>query len=183
MNSKNDNIFIITGNLHQGKTTFAENTVYYLQKQCIPVAGFLSHGYFSEGRRNSFTLVDIQTGKKRALCSDQPHENWYRYRRFYFNPDALQAGNQLLMKIAEQSASVAVIDEIGPMELEQKGWYAGFTSLMANAQIIKILIVRNNILDTIKELYDIDSQYIYTVDQSSPYSLAQVIVRQYRHFY
>ena len=116
------NIFIVTGKVHSGKTTFLSRLTDRLRMEHIAMAGFLSHGAFSENRRSSFTLVNIQNGAQILLATIEKCEGWIPFGSFFFNPEALREGEKIIRKGLDQRTDLVVLDELGPFELEGGGW-------------------------------------------------------------
>lgn len=172
-NKAKNNIFLITGDFHQGKTTFARETVKLLNQLDFKTGGFLSEGTFKNGKRDSFVLVDIETNQKIKLCSIQPKEGWQKYRKFYFNPAAIQMGNQILQK--QQGNRIVLVDEVGPMEMEKKGWYSGMKTLCEKDEIIQIWVVRNILIDEIKRAFNIPGCNIIDIEKDTCKELFQRI--------
>ena len=63
------NIFIISGRIHGGKTTFAGALAETLKKEGYQVAGFLCRGTFNNDQRNSYTLQELDGGTKIPMAS------------------------------------------------------------------------------------------------------------------
>jgi hypothetical protein len=62
-------VVIITGEVHQGKTTFTQKIVADLFGQNIRIAGFLSIGINENGIRTGFNLIDIGSSRQIELKS------------------------------------------------------------------------------------------------------------------
>lgn len=164
-NKAKNNIFLITGDFHQGKTTFARETVNLLDHQGFKTAGILSEGTFKKGERDGFTLVDVKTQNRIKLCTIHPVKGWQKYRKFYFNPAAIQMGNQILH--TQHSNHIVLIDEVGPMEMEKKGWYDGMKTLCERDEIIQIWVVRNILIDRVKQAFNIPGCNIFDIEKDN----------------
>ncbi|MCD4711360.1 MAG: nucleoside-triphosphatase [Bacteroidales bacterium] len=115
-------IFLVTGTVQGGKTTFLSELVGLLKKSELKVGGFLSPGRIDFGERSGFNLKNIGNGMVLSMASAQEKGEWIKYRRFWFNPDAFKQGLEWIHKCLLQKPDVVVIDEVGPMELEGSGW-------------------------------------------------------------
>ena len=113
-------VVIITGEIHQGKTTFAQKIISDLLKQKIRIAGFLSIGIDEDGTRTGFNLYDIGSSRQIELCSDKKDDKRLKLGRFYFNQEALALGNEILNPDNLSDKQLIVIDEIGPLELNDQ---------------------------------------------------------------
>jgi len=77
-------VVIITGEIHRGKTTFAQKIVADLFEQKIRIAGFLSIGINENGIRTGFNLVDLGSSRQIELCSDKKNEKRLKLGRYFF---------------------------------------------------------------------------------------------------
>src|SRR5664280_2140980 len=84
-------VVIITGEIHVGKTTFAQKIVADLLEHNIRIAGFLSIGINENVIRTGFNLVDIGSSRQMELCSDKKNEKRLKFGRYYFNSDAISS--------------------------------------------------------------------------------------------
>ena len=89
-------VVIITGDIHQGKTTFTHKIVADLLEQNIRIAGFLSIGINENGIRTGFNLVDIGSSRQIELCSDEKNEKRIKFGRYYFNQMLYHLGMRFL---------------------------------------------------------------------------------------
>jgi len=127
-------IILVTGNVQGGKTTFLSELVPLLRKRGLKVAGFLCPGSFDSEGRSGFTLKNIGTGEEVLMASIRITPGWIKYRRFWFNPEAMKRGKEWVMDGLQQDPDIVVIDEVGPMELEGSGWSETMETL-SNSQV------------------------------------------------
>jgi len=87
-----------------------------LKKKGFKVAGFTSPEHKKSGRRDSFYVQDVETGKKALLASvdsPAPRVSKYGVDVKSFESVAVPA----LQKAKSNGCDVVIIDEIGPMEM------------------------------------------------------------------
>lgn len=171
----NTNIFIVTGDLHQGKTTFVQQVVELLDVHKSGVAGFFSLGEMLNGNRSGFVLHDISSATNITLCSEQFHESWKLFRRFFFNPDALAAGNRMLVAGANEEKRILVVDEIGPMELGKDGWYVGVSHMQKHFKGIQILVVRRKLIDEVVAFFQLNNPFIVDIEKHNPQEFVELL--------
>ncbi len=176
MKNKNNKIVIITGGVHEGKTTFAADVVGKMRAEEVDVQGFLSPGTFIFGIRNSFSLVDLHTGTKMDLSTTTARKNWQSFKRFYFNPEALQWGNHLLKNVPNHNSSVVFIDEVGLYELDGGGWNEGVFDLLKKDKPAKVFITRKNITGKIIDYFDMHQPQIFSLSENTPQEVAAKII-------
>ena len=87
-------IFLITGNIQGGKTSYLSELIEMLRKSRLSVGGFLAPGSFESGKRSGFRLKNIVSGDQLEMASTNETATWIKYRRFWFNPDAFTLGRE-----------------------------------------------------------------------------------------
>ena len=168
--------FIITGPQGSGKTTFLVRLVRHLKKEGVAVGGFVAHGFWKDDRRNRFELEDLQNGKKTILGQTEAVEGWEKFRRFYFNPDGFAFGEKILSPDHLQNVEIIVIDEIGPFELQGKGWRKAIDILCEESNKPMIWVCRENILKELVVEFDLQSCQVFNILQNNPETIALKII-------
>jgi nucleoside-triphosphatase THEP1 len=157
------NIFVLTGQVHSGKTTQATRIVQRLRGEGLSISGFLCPGSFREGIRNSFTLVNLGDGKGTVLAEVEKREGWIRHGRYYFNPQGLSLGQRIIRSGLDQNKELLVVDEIGPIELEGGGWSSILKWLGGEFRIAQLWIVREQVLKVVMERWSIPPEQVVRV--------------------
>jgi len=160
-------IIIISGDLHEGKTTFVRKVIDLLQDQNIKVAGFLSPGINVDGKRAGFDIFDLLTSQQIRLCNKNPDENWMNYGSYYFNPDGISLGLMSLKVNSIKDSQLVVVDEIGPLELNGKGWSDAVDTLCQTSLIPQLWVVRKSILKKITRKWNVGNIYIFDISEST----------------
>ena len=144
---KQPDIVIITGEVNQGKTTMANEVISNLLNRHLRIAGFLCPGNDQNGERNGYFLQEIGSPDKYELCTMTFTEKRQKTGRFYFNKDTLDRGLDLLKQAySNKNNELVVIDEIGPLELKNKGWSREIDNSFSNKDLVQLWIVRKKIL-------------------------------------
>ena len=145
---KNKKVTIITGDRHSGKTTRLLNHIETLKDSGVTVAGIVSIGTIKNNVRDSFSLKDISTNTEKAFMSRNKYDNCEKIGRFYINNETYQWGLTVLEKAIISDVSTIVIDEIGMLELNEKGWYSVLImALKSNKNIV--ITVRDKFIDEV----------------------------------
>jgi len=160
-------VVIITGDVHQGKTTFAQKIVADLQKQNIRIAGFFSVGIIENGIRTGFNLVDIESSRQIELCSDKKNEKRLKFGKYYFNSDAISLGNEILNSNKLSDKQLIVIDEVGHLELNGLGWSNAIENITRNNTVPQLWIVRKSLVQKCSRRWNIGNAYIFDITESS----------------
>jgi iron complex transport system ATP-binding protein len=160
-------VVIITGDIHQGKTTFAQKIVADLLEQNIRIAGFLSIGINENGIRTGFNLVDIESSRQIELCSDKKNEKQLKFGKYYFNPEAISFGNEILKGDNLSDKQLIVIDEVGHLELNGQGWSNAIENITRSNTLPQLWIVRKSLVQKISRRWNIGNAYIFDIAESN----------------
>ena len=160
-------VVIITGEIHVGKTTFAQKIVADLLEKNIRIAGFLSIGINENVIRTGFNLVDIGSSRQMELCSDKKNEKRLKFGRYYFNSDAISLGNEILNANNLSDKQLIVIDEVGNLELNGQCWSNAIENITRSNTVPQLWIVRKNLLQKISRRWNIGNAYIFDITESS----------------
>jgi nucleoside-triphosphatase THEP1 len=171
-------IFIIKGTRGSGKSTFLAQLIYLLKKEGISIGGFIAHGFWKNNVRDKFELEDLQTREKITLCQTDAVNGWEKFRRFYFNPEGFVFGENSLSPDNLQNVEITVIDEIGPFELQGKGWRKAIDKLLAETDKPMIWVCRESILKEIVEDFNLQSYQVIDISKEVPKKIAAGIISQ-----
>ncbi len=171
-NHRNSFVLIITGEVHQGKTTFLAQLLQAMQTKGMPAAGFLSRAVTVENERRAYELEFFPSGERLSMAIDEAREGWQSFRRYSFNPVAWEAGSKRLMEASTGKNTWLVIDELGPMELEGLGWHQLTTRLLELQHPKMIWVVRKNQLDAITAEFKPENIRIVDIQLTTPSEVA-----------
>jgi nucleoside-triphosphatase THEP1 len=160
-------IVIITGDIHQGKTTFSQEIVKNLLERKIRIAGFFSIGIDENGRRSGFILTDIESSKQIELCSEKKDEKRLQLGKYYFNQDAILFGNKILESNNVVDKQLIIIDEVGHLELNGQGWSGAMDKITTSSKIPQLWVVRKSLVQRITRRWNIGNAYIFDITESS----------------
>jgi nucleoside-triphosphatase THEP1 len=160
-------VIIITGEIHQGKSSFTQKVVSDLMNQKIRIAGFLSIGIDEDGTRTGFSLKDLESSRQIELCSDKKNDKRFKLGRFYFNQEALAFGNEILNPANLSDKQLIVIDEIGPLEIKGQGWSGAIDNSTKNFLIPQLWVVRKSLVQKIIRRWNIGNVYIFDITEDS----------------
>ena len=166
-------VFIITGSQGAGKTTKVMEVVRYLKKELPDVFGFYAIGEWQNGRRSRFRIVDIQTRTDYTLCNRQQSVD-AAGGRFIFTSGTVKQGKEIIASGMRRKGTLAVIDEIGRFELEEKVWYSAFHNLIKKNFPV-LITVRENQLEVIIAKFNLDRPLIFRLNEES-FLIAKAII-------
>ena len=136
---------LLTGERGSGKTTAAKRLVDLLRASGKTVAGILAHGHWDEGVRSGFDVEDIRTGERRQLCRRDGPRHWMSMGPFRFDPDGLALGHAALTMVPGELPDCVVVDEVGPLELDGRGWAEDLDVLLRDTRGLIVLVVRTDL--------------------------------------
>lgn len=144
-------VTIISANINSGKTTYANNLI---REDRSKYLGFLS---ISNKQKNSFYLEDISDNGKILLMNENYEENLERIGRFYIRANAFKTAHDSLLNQVEKDNSnkIAVIDEVGRLELRGKG-FDGLLRHLIEKQISLLLCIRKPFVADVIAFYELD---------------------------
>lgn len=160
-------VIIITGEVRQGKTTFVRDLILNLRKQEIRIAGFISEAIDENGERQGFNIIDIQTYDKSELCTRNVNEKWLKYGPYYFNPAGIKRGNEILDFEKLTDKQLVIIDEIGPVEINNQGWSSAIEKITADSAIPHLWVIRKSLVKKIARKWNTGNIYIFDIKESS----------------
>jgi len=133
-------VIIVTGAIGIGKTTVCEKVVSILQSSGYSCGGILTYKAPDE----SLSILDIQTGEKKALAStDRIHHGPYT-DKYFFNTEAINFGIRAIDKGA--ASDVLIVDEVGYLELGGEGFVKSLELIRAGRVRNSILVIRKELL-------------------------------------
>ena len=129
--------------------------------------GFLAIGIHENGKRIGFDLLNLRTSRQIELCRTTMHPNWLKQGIFYFDPQGITIGNDILASVNPESSQLVVIDEIGPMELNNQGWGNSIEKLCRSAVPPHLWVVRRNLVDIISRKWNTGTIYIFDIGKDT----------------
>jgi nucleoside-triphosphatase THEP1 len=136
-------VIILTGSASQGKTTCARSLVVKLIENGIAVTGFFSDKIRNGSRVTGYNLVNIETGESKVFLSEDREYGIERIGRFTICRDGLAMGIDILNSCESGEGRFVVIDEVGRLELHNRGWSDSIGRLLQNPQNIILMTVRD----------------------------------------
>jgi nucleoside-triphosphatase len=167
-------VYIISGFPQSGKTTFAIQLIEKLKASGFIIAGFVAPGSLKDGRRTSFTIVDLKSGQSRPLCSIR-FTDGEKIGPFTFSRDGQNFGLKLIVTKNLTETDFVVIDEIGPLELRGGGWAGGIAKVLKNRSINHIWVVRQSLLEKVLIHFEIEKAVVFSIGKLTPEEAFAVI--------
>lgn len=128
-------LFILTGDIRTGKTTWLGARVRELETAGAPVRGVLAPGVWRDGEKIGIQNV-LLPSRERVLLATPVASGCSRGQGWDFDEAALAHVNDHLARLAATAAEkdahtgLLVIDEIGPLELRRGGGLTAALTLL-----------------------------------------------------
>ncbi len=148
-------IIIYTGPVHSGKTSA-------LQQWCSnrkDVGGILMPDI--NGKRKFLSIQAKEVFDAECNLSEETDEVLINIGRYLFYETAFQKANFILLNASSQVRYI-IIDEIGKLELQQKGLFEGTVYLLNNYSQNLILVVRDSLLAEVITAFQLSNYTVIT---------------------
>lgn len=139
-------IFVLTGPVHSGKTSFLKRLVDELKEKNLKIDGFLSGVVLKDQEQEilGYDLFDIKEESCLPFIRKEGEEAWERVGSYFFIPEALNHAKALILQ--SQEGDVLVVDEVGPLEMAGKGLWPAIEKALSSPPKVIIFVVRERIL-------------------------------------
>jgi nucleoside-triphosphatase THEP1 len=143
-------VFIITGAIGEGKTTYIKKLIGFFRMNDIAIGGILSERSITDAQTTGYDLVNIETGEKEAFLRQNEKCGTETIGRFTICSKGITMGNTVLRSLISPGNKIVIIDEVGLLELQNKGWAAGIDGLLKESKSHILFSVRDIYLNDIK---------------------------------
>jgi nucleoside-triphosphatase THEP1 len=159
-------IYILTGPVHSGKTTFLKNIVQELKRGGYKVTGFLSLARCWGGQCFGYDLYDLRKERSTPYIRQKGEEDWERIGQFYFLPGGLDIARRNIE--SRKGEEILVIDEADPLELGGRGLWPSLRRVLFEPSAKSlIVVVRREILEEFISLLGRTPHRIYDIVDST----------------
>ncbi len=143
-------VYIVTGSINSGKTT----KLLSLYQEIKTGDGFILPKTYMGRNYSGQQIVRLSTGEGRSFsCKDGYIPiNWnekYRYDVYSYSQEGLDFAFQITHDILSNNISPVFIDEIGPLELQEKGFHKICSKLLLENRTIYISVRQTHLKDVI----------------------------------
>ncbi len=156
-------IYVVTGKIESGKTTFIHELVTKLKTEQISVSGIYSKRIVENYMTTGYNVVKISNGESIKFMRTKGSRNQQRIGKFYIYHEGLVAGKEELLLNKTQ---IKVIDEIGKLELEGKGWCESLYKIIEYPESNLLLSVREEVVNEVNLKFGFTPEMIYSVNES-----------------
>lgn len=156
-------ILIITGEVNSGKTSTVEKLISNLYAEQKTIGGVYSKGLFSGKEKIGFKLIDIKSGDAKQLASIQFDNNFnLNHGKYYFKPEVFEEYNTKILSVFD--SDVIIIDEVGKLELVEKGFFPSVQYLINDFTGKIIMVVRKSLAKKVLKKFHLKQEDIDTLE-------------------
>ncbi len=144
-------IFILTGGVGSGKTSFLRGLVENLRKAGIYFNGFLSLRVMTRGETEGYDLLVIREGRSQPFLRRTNSGEGQRVGPYLMLPDGLAQANEIIRR--SRAGDLLIVDEIGPLELEGRGLWPALKDALFDEQRRSLVVIRENLLQEFRDVF------------------------------
>jgi nucleoside-triphosphatase THEP1 len=168
-------VIIITGDVGKGKTTFVQSLTTRLSQTGINISGFFSIGIQEDNQRTGFDLMDIRTGQLTEVARKFPQTGSIKQGHYYFNPEVFATEGELLRQQLREGTDLLVIDEVGPLELNDSGWSMLIEQACRQSALPMIWIVRRSLVRRAARKWNVGDVLIFTLYEDKEEDIFEIL--------
>lgn len=157
-------VFIVTGKKHEGKTTLAYNLAQEAINNGSRVGGILSLSINEDGKRAGYAVLDLKSGKTTPLASTKPFDDYAEAcGPYYFYKEGFDFAYAALDVDYIDDREIVFIDEVGWIELMNKGFSKNIKELLNFKINTLILVVRDEFVEDVEKKFIFKAKTIFRV--------------------
>jgi nucleoside-triphosphatase len=123
-----NNIVLITGPSGSGKTSLCARVIVLAKDAGLSVGGILCPAVVESGKKTNIDQLDISTGERRRLGVRSDSSGCNTVGCWHLDESVIAWGNQIIARLKDED--VIIIDELGPLELEDGYGYRQALTLL-----------------------------------------------------
>jgi nucleoside-triphosphatase THEP1 len=177
-NISDPKVFIITGSVGEGKTTFTKKLIEYFRQNNIKPGGILSERVMTGSKTTGYDLVNIKTGEKETFLRQYEECGSEKIGKFNICPKGLAMGKVVLSSFLLSGNGIVVIDEVGSLELNSKGWAGCFDNLLNRSGNSILITVRDIYVDQVIKKWNLKETVIFNVGETDYLKAGKVITEK-----
>lgn len=175
-NKQGCRLFLVTGAVADGKTSYIKKLEGILRHSGIKTAGLISERIVENTVTTGYMLRDIETGNEVQFLSSSGNGGPESIGRFLICPGGLELGLMALSSLSGKRGMVIFIDEAGQLELSGKGWAGSIDALVSEGGNKIIIAVRDKFAMDISRRWGRGDTIILNVKGSTPEEAAALIM-------
>jgi len=177
-NSFSKKVFIIAGKIGQGKTTCLRNIIEILLSDSVRVGGIYSPRIVENDITIGYDIVDIAENTSEKYLRISSDKSLNKIGKYSIFPQGLAMGYNALTVARNINCRVVILDEIGALELENKGWANNLTGLLSAQNNHIILSVRDSFVEKVIQKWNIGNSIVYNISEFDASTIGKMIIEE-----
>lgn len=116
-----------------------------MKEQKVNVDGFLSEVVFINKEAIGYDLFDLREKRSVPFIRREGQKNWQRIGPYFFIPQGFAHARKIIFR--GKDADLLVVDEVGHLELAQKGLWSALEKVLFRPLTKLLLVVRKTVLE------------------------------------
>jgi nucleoside-triphosphatase THEP1 len=170
-------VFIVNGAIGEGKTSFVKNLINEFRRKGIDCDGIVSERIVDNGITTGYDLVHISSGKRTRFLRLEGEYGNEMIGRFSICREGVNEGEMILKQLSGKQGHVIVIDEVGLLELEGRGWSVFVTGILSEKKNHLLMTVRTNLIDDVRLKWNPVNCKVFSVKENEYTDLSEKICR------
>ena len=151
----------VTGEVESGKTRLIKEVVSELRKENFSISGFYSERIMKNGQTTGYDVVNILSGEKVKFLRTEGNSTQSKIGKYYIYPKALT----LFEKASRNNSDeIFLLDEVGRLELQEKGWYNVLQHMANESKKHLLLVVREEVIDEVAKKFGLKPVAVFRVE-------------------
>ncbi|MCU0457284.1 MAG: DUF2478 domain-containing protein, partial [Bacteroidales bacterium] len=169
-----------TGSQGEGKTAFVKKLIGLLNENGIKTGGILSERVMTGTETTGYDIVNISTGERSVFLRRDEDFGYEKIGRFSINPAGLEAGIAALESSAAGRLQIIIVDEVGRLELQGRGWTQELDRLLKVPGCNIMISVRDVFVDQVKEKWELADALTISISDLKYSEAAESIIKAIR---
>jgi nucleoside-triphosphatase THEP1 len=173
-------VILLTGRRGVGKTTVCQAVAGLARRRGYQPAGVITPAlYHSQGMKVGFEAVDVGSGERWSLSRTDRELGGPRVGAYSFDPDGLARALGVLTIAVTEGCDLFMVDEIGPLELEQGEGFAPVLDLLpVEGPTHTLIVIRPTLLDRLRLHLEGTEFTVFSVTEENRDELPLRIVKE-----
>ena len=174
-------VLVLAGHIGSGKSTVAARLVALARNRGLRCDGLLCSARLNaDGRKVGINGERLGTGEQRLVASRDLASAGLRCGIWLFEPGAMEWSLEVLLDAISQRPELLLVDELGPMELQEgKGLAPIIPELKAGKVPLALVLVRMGLLPALLERLMGCEVRVYKVTPESRTQLPEQIAEEW----
>jgi nucleoside-triphosphatase THEP1 len=171
-------IFVISGQVGSGKTAHVQKIIEALKGYNISVGGLYCPRILDGETTIGYDVVDIQTNEQIEFLRKSKDDTLTKIGRYSILPKGLEVGRSALDISKNRNWQLIVIDEVGNLELENRGWASTIDELLKVPTIHLLFTVRDIYVERIIQKWNLGGYTLFKITETEETKISELIKRQ-----